>query len=108
VAADRLKLEHHVREPLRSRALAPQLPRDVVVLAEHAAQVAAAEEDRSRAAATAQAVLLAEVREVRSDDGVTPDAAQPRPVGEPVDLAQARADQAATLEQAKRPARPLA
>jgi len=43
VAAGRLQLEHHVREPLRSRALALQLPRDVVVLAEHAAQVAAAE-----------------------------------------------------------------
>jgi hypothetical protein len=48
VAPGRLQLEHHVREPLGGHPLALQPPRDVVVLAEDAAQVAAAEEDRPR------------------------------------------------------------
>jgi hypothetical protein len=44
---------------------------------------------------------------VRRDHGATPDAAQPRPVGEPVDRALARADAAASVEQLQRAARSL-
>jgi hypothetical protein len=46
------------------------------------------------------------VREVRRDHGVPPHAAQPRLIAEPVDLAQARADAAAILEQRERAASP--
>ena len=67
--------------------------------AEDAAKVAAGEEDRPRPAGAAQAVLLAEVREVGGDDGVAADRAQARDVGAPVDLAAARADDAALAEQ---------
>ena len=74
-----------------------------MVLAEDAAKVAAAEEDRPGAPLATQAVLLPEVREVRRDDGQPPDAAQPRLIAEPIDLAQARADAAAILEQRERP-----
>ena len=79
-----------------------------MVLAEDAAQVAAAEEDRARAARAAQAVLLAEVREVRGDDGVAAHPAQPGLIVEPVHPAQARADTAAILQQRQRPPGALA
>src|SRR5215218_7963929 len=94
VAADRLQLEHHLSEPLGRDELALHLPRDVVVLAEDAAEVAPGEEDRPRAAPAAKAVLLAEVREVGGD------------VGPAVDLAAARADDAALTEQLVRLGRP--
>src|SRR5918992_1987482 len=64
VTAVLLELEHHAGQALAGDLLALDLPADVEVLAEDAAQVAAAEEDRARAAPAAQAVLLAEVREV--------------------------------------------
>ena len=74
-----------------------------MVLAEDAAQVAAAEEDRARAAHAAQAVLLPEVREVRCDDRVPADAAQARLVAESIHFAQPRADAAAVpLEKRER------
>jgi hypothetical protein len=73
-----------------------------VVLAEDAAQIAAAEEDRARAAHAAQAVLLTEMSEVRRDNRVAPHPAQPRLIAEPIDLAQPRADAAAILEQRER------
>jgi hypothetical protein len=98
VAADRLELEHHRPEPLRRRALAPNLPRDFVVLAKDAAQVAAAEEDRAGAVTPAQAVLLAEMREVRGDDRPAADRAEAYHVLAPVDLAAARTDDAARSE----------
>jgi hypothetical protein len=99
VAADRLELEHHLGEPLGRDELTAHLPRDVVVLAEDAAEVAAGEEDRPRAASAAQAVLLAEVREVRGDDGVPADRTETGHVRPPVDLAAARTDDAARAEQ---------
>jgi hypothetical protein len=43
---------------------------DVVVLAEHAAQVAVAEEDRARPVPAAQTVFFAEMREPARDDCV--------------------------------------
>jgi hypothetical protein len=70
-----------------------------VVLAEDAAEVAAGEEDRSRAAVTPQAVLFAEVREIGSDDRVPSDRAEAGDVGAPVDLAAAWTDDAALAEQ---------
>ena len=70
-----------------------------MVLAEDAAEVAAGEEDRPRAAPAAEAVLLAEVREVGGDHRVPPDRAETGDVGSTVDLAAARADEAALAEQ---------
>ena len=99
VAADRLQLEHHLGEAHRAGALAAYVPGDVVVLAEDAAQVAAREEDRARAAPAAKAVLLAEVREVRGDDGAAADRAQALLVDAAVDLAAPRADDAARPEE---------
>jgi hypothetical protein len=77
-----------------------------VVLAEDAAQVAAAEEDGSRPAPASEAVLLAKVREVRAHHGVASHPAQTRLVTQPVDVAQARAHAAAIAQQLERPARP--
>ena len=99
VTADRLQLEHHLREPLGCDELALNFPRDVVVLAEDAPEVAAREEDRPRTVPAAEAVLLAEVREVGRDHRVPPDRAQTGDVGPAVDLAAARADDAALAEQ---------
>src|SRR5215211_5067401 len=106
VAAERLQLEHHLSEPLGRDELALHLPRDVVVLAEDAAEVAPGEEDRPRAAPAAKAVLLAEVREVGGDDRLPPDRAEAGDVGPAVDLAAARADDAALTEQLVRLGRP--
>jgi hypothetical protein len=75
------------------------MPRNVVVLAKHAAQIAAAEEDRSGAALTAEAVLLAEVGEVGRHDGMPADCAEALDVVAPVNLAAARANDAARPEQ---------
>jgi hypothetical protein len=105
-AADRLQLEHHLCEPRRRDELAPHRPRDVVVLAKDATEVASREEDRPRAAPAAQAVLLAEVREVGGDDGMPTDRAQTGDVGAAVDLAPARADDAALTEELVRLVRP--
>ena len=55
VAAGRLQLQHHLAEPNRINAFPANLPGDVVVLAEDAAQVAAAEEDRPGAVPSPQA-----------------------------------------------------
>jgi hypothetical protein len=65
-----------------------------VVLAEHAAQVAAGEEDGARAVPSPQAVLLAEVREVRRNNSRAPDPTQAFDVMQPVNPAQPRADTA--------------
>jgi hypothetical protein len=62
-----------------------------VVLAEHAAQVAAGEEDRARAVPPPQAVLLAKVREVRRNNSRAPDLTQALDVMQPVNPAQPRA-----------------
>ena len=72
-------------------------PRDVRVLAERAAQGAAAEEDRPRAVRAAQAVLLAEVREGGRDHGTAADLARARLAVEAPRPARARA-QATGLE----------
>ncbi|HEY3189476.1 MAG TPA: hypothetical protein VGJ70_18460, partial [Solirubrobacteraceae bacterium] len=99
VAADLLQLQHHRREPSGVGLVSLHLPGHVEVLAEDAAQVAAAEEDRSRAAPAAQAVLFAEVREVRRDRRPAADFAEPALVGQSVDRALARADPARSAEQ---------
>src|SRR5437763_14792829 len=99
VASDRLQLEHHRREPVGRHPLAADPPRDVVVLAENAAQVAAGEEDRPRAATPSQAVLLPEVRKVGGDYGVASDRAEALYVVAAVDLAEPGADRAAGAEQ---------
>src|SRR5215471_8986280 len=65
----------------------PRLPGDVEVLAEHAPQVTAGEKDRARAVVPAQAILLTEMREMRGDDGLTADRAQPALICQPVHLA---------------------
>src|SRR6185437_15384081 len=88
------KPQHHLRQPLRGNPLPAHLPGDVVVLAEHAAQVAAGEEDRARAIPPPQAVLLAEMREMRCNDSRPPDPTQAFDVMQPVDPAQPRADTA--------------
>jgi hypothetical protein len=54
----------------------------------------------------AQAVLLAEVREVGGDDRLPPDRAQTGGIGSTVDLAAARANDAALAEQIVRLGRP--
>jgi hypothetical protein len=59
------------------------LPGDVEVLAEHAPQVAAGEEDRARAVPASQAILLTEMREVRGDDRLAADRAQTALAAEP-------------------------
>jgi hypothetical protein len=92
VTALGLQGQHHLGQARRGHPLALDLPGDVVVLAEHTAQVAAGEEDRARAVPAAQAVLLPEVREVGGDHGLAADGAQPRVVGQAVHLAQPRAD----------------
>jgi hypothetical protein len=76
--------------------------------AKGASQVASAEEDRPGPTSPTETVLLAEVREVRRDYGMPPDATQPRLIVEPVDLAQARADATAGIEQGQRLFRALA
>jgi hypothetical protein len=99
VTPNGLQLQHHPGKPSRAHALASHFPRDVVVLAEHAAEVAAAEEDGAGAPAAAETVLLAEVREVRRHDGVAPDRAEPLYVRATIHLATAGADHAALPEQ---------
>jgi hypothetical protein len=94
VTSQVLKLQHHLRQPGGSDLLSPHLPGDVVVLAEHAPQVAAGEEDGPGPLPAAEAVLLSEVRKVGADYRPSPDRAQPSVVGQPVDLAQARTDRA--------------
>jgi len=89
-----LQLQHHRGQPPRGHRLAVKLPGDVEVLAEHAPQVAAGEEDRARAVLAAQAILLTEMREMRGDDRLPADRAQAALIGEPVDLAQPRANPA--------------
>src|SRR5215218_7137836 len=81
----------------RGHPLALDLPGDVVVLAEHTAQVAAGEEDRPRAVPAPQAVLLPEMRKGGGDHGLAADGAQPLVVGQTVHLAQPRADPTALL-----------
>src|SRR6185437_9600445 len=89
-----LKLQYHLRQPLRSNPLPTHLPGDVVVLAEHAAQVAAGEKDRARAIPPPKAVLLPEMREVRRNNSRTPDPTKAFDVTQPVNPAQPRADTA--------------
>jgi len=86
VAAAVLQAEHHRGQPPRGHRLAAYLPGDVEVLAEHAPQVAAGEEDRARAVVSAQAILLAEMREMRGDHGLPADRAQAALIGEPSTL----------------------
>src|SRR5215218_6758660 len=83
----------------RGHPLALDLPGDVVVLAEHTAQVAAGEEDRPRAVPAPQAVLLPEMGKVGRDHGLAADGAQPIVVGQTVHLAQPRANRTALLPQ---------
>ena len=74
VAAAVLQLQHHRGQLPRGHRLTVRLPGDAGVLAEHAPQVAAGEEDRARTVPAAQAVLLTEMREMRSgrDHGISP------------------------------------
>jgi hypothetical protein len=106
VAADRLEVDHDLGQPLGRDQLASHLPRDVVVLAEDAAEVAPREEDRPRPALATEAVLLAEVREIGGNGGLASDRAETCDVGSAVDLAAARTDEAALAEQLVRLARP--
>src|SRR2546422_8355370 len=74
VATASLQRQHHAGDVLRRRS-ARRRSRfdrlaDVVVLAEHASQVAVREEDGARSVPAAQTILLAEVRERAADDGV--------------------------------------
>jgi hypothetical protein len=75
--------------------------------AEDAGEVAAREEDRARAAPAAQAVLLAEVREVRRDDGIAPNRAEPSDVCTAIDLAARRTNHATRAEKLVRFGGPL-
>ena len=77
VAPPDLKREHHLRQPLGGDGLAQAAVADVPVLAEDAAQVAAGEEDRPRAALADQDILLAEVRAVAMDQALAAGAADP-------------------------------
>lgn len=91
-AADRLQLQVPLGQLLGGQVEAVALVGDVVVLAEDAAQVAAAEEDGAAAVVALQARLLAEVR----GDGVHLDrlGADQADAGcfPPVDVAFARAE----------------
>ena len=87
VAALALKIEHQSGELLRWALGADGLLADVPVLAEDAAQVAQAEEDRPRAIPAAQAVLLAEVGEGAGDPSIPASVTDPRLVLHAVDMA---------------------
>src|SRR5690348_5823193 len=93
-AAGNCRPDASSRPAARGHRLAVHLPGDAEVLAEHAPQVAAGEEDRARAVLAAQAILLTEMREMRGDDRLPADRAQAALIGEAVDLAQLRADTA--------------
>ena len=85
VAAVVLQAEHHAGELVRGELVGPSgRLRGLPVLAEHAAEVAEAEEDRPAAAVAAQHVLLPEVGKRGGDHRVAPGVAHPSLVGEPV------------------------
>src|SRR5271157_1269640 len=87
VTALTLKIEHKLGDLLRGALRADGLLADVPVLAEDAAQVAQAEEDRPRSIPAAQAILLAEVGEGAGDPCITAGMADPRLVLHAVDVA---------------------
>ena len=84
VAALRLQLKHHRREPGRRCRGALKSPANVKVLAEDAPQVASGKEDRARALATPQAVFFAKVREVACYHCVTAGLADRKSVFQPI------------------------
>jgi hypothetical protein len=65
---------------------------DVVVLTEHALQIAVGEEDGARAAVTPKTILLAEVRKIAGNHSVAPRQANRFAVFQPIDVAVARAN----------------
>jgi len=91
VAAAPLEPDHQLGDLVGVALASIALLRDVPVLAEHAAQVAEAEEDGSGASPAPQAVFLAEVGERAGDDGVPARVAGARLAGEAVAAAVARA-----------------
>src|SRR5208337_5374059 len=105
VAALFLQAQHHAGRLFRFGGTASSQPANFVVLAEDAAQVAPAEEDRSRTTAAAQALFLAEVGKMAADDRVTSGPADFRLVLDAVHVAVAWAkDAVGQLLQAKRDA----
>ena len=90
-----LQLQHYggdlLRAVARCRAAGADGLADVVVLAEHAAQIAVREEDRARPVPSAKAVFLAEMRERAADDRVAAGLARGPAILEPIDTAVARA-----------------
>ena len=95
LAAHLLHAQHDLGE-LVGRDLIPGVRlRDVRVLAVHAAQVAASEEDRAAAAAAHKGALLAPVRTEGGDAGSSPGAAEGARLARPVGAALVRAHDAA-------------
>ena len=94
VAAQLLQAEHLVGQLLGGDGPPMPLPTDVEVLAEHATEVALAEENRAGASPAPQAVFLAMMGKGTADHGQPPGAAVgPRTVVvAPVGMAPARAD----------------
>ena len=68
MAATLLQPDHQIGQLLGGGGPAVSFPTDFEVLAEHAAQVALAEEDRARALLASQAVFLAVMRKGAADD----------------------------------------
>src|ERR1019366_2662887 len=102
VAALFLQAQHHPGQFFRFRGAAFSPPADLVILAEDAAQVAPAEEDRPRTTVAAQAALFAEVGKIAADDRVTSGSADFRLVLDAVHVAVAWAqDAVGQLLQAK-------
>jgi hypothetical protein len=99
VAAQPLQVQHEGGNDVGRRGPGarprPEPLADIEVLAEDAAQVAVAEEDRARAVPAAQARLFSEVREGAGDHRVAAGLAGGPPVPEPVDVAIARTGPAA-------------
>ncbi len=81
-----LKLQHQLSDFLGGAGAAGILLGQIPVLAEHALQIAVAEEDGARSSPPAQAVLLTVVRERRGDDGAPARVADAPFVGEAIDV----------------------
>lgn len=87
---DLLQLEIPLPQLFRRETEPVPLVRNIVVLAEDAAEIAAGEEDAAAAIVALDARLFAEMRRDGVHDDVGPDQAGSRPF-EPVDTAEARA-----------------
>ena len=94
VATGSLQVEHHARKLCRRYLHALTTLARLEILAEHAPQIAPAEEDCARSVPTPQAILLAEMRECARHPGKPAAFAYADLVVEPIDLAIARTDAA--------------